>query len=111
MEKRFIPPATTFLVGAVAWLAFIVTGWTHALPSPLPLAVSALVAVTIFYSGLLCRRARGPRYGGPVRGLFLIVMAVLTFYRIDPAAGLVLGFGALATTLLVLAPPVATRAS
>ncbi len=93
MEKEYVVPATTFLSGLAIWLLLLILHETGVLMNTMgmQLATGLLTGGLLVFSGYRCRKALGPRVGNVIRAGVLIVMALISFWRIgDLAAGLLL---------------------
>ena len=94
MEKRFVVPAVSFIAAFLIWVAFfvlhVVGGWVQELAPWLKVALCLVVSGLILFSGVRCYQVGGPRVGGIVRSVVLLLMAVLTFWKVGIVAACVL---------------------
>lgn len=93
MEKKFVVPAVSFLSGLAIWITFFVLYLSGNLLQGhwLNAALSFIAGGLILFSGIRCNKAGGPRMGSIVRGSVLLVLAILTFWKIGfIAAGILL---------------------
>ena len=101
MERRFVVPAVSFIVGVLVWVALLVlhvTGSRVQDPAPwLGVASCLVVGGLIFFSAVRCHQAGGPRVGGIVRAAALFLMALFTFWKIGIVAACVLLAAAIVT--------------
>ena len=101
MEARFVVPAVTFMAGFLIWVAYFILFLAVAAVQGLApwsrVVLCLVVGGLIFYSGVRCHQAGGPRYGSFVRSAVLVVLALLTFWKVGIVAACVLLLAALAT--------------
>ena len=95
MEKRFVVPAVSFIAGVLIWVAFfvinLVGSWVQRLAPWLEVASCLVVGSLILYSALRCYKVGGPRVGSIVRAGVLLLMALLTIWKVgNIAAGVLL---------------------
>lgn len=100
MERKFILPATTFLAGIIIWLYFFFFGGTDQPVVWVDLTFGILIGGLIVISAFACRRAEGPKSGNIFRSGILLIMALLTFWKIGISAAIIL-FSASVITLLI----------
>ena len=109
MERKFVFPAVTMLVGLASWIVlFVLFGFETGEAASSPLMVIGLAVAAaglIFISGFSCRQVGGPRAGLFFRSGILLLMAILTWWKIGIltaglllAASLAMGVLALATS-------------
>jgi len=106
MEKRFIVPAVSFLAAVLIWIVFFVVylsssllqGPSHWLTSGFSLLTGGLV----LFSGIGCHRAGGPRVGSIVRGSVLLVLSLLTFWKVGVIEACILLAGSVTLGFLAL---------
>jgi len=106
MTSKFFIPVASMFAGILVWVAFLVlceTGdvmneWSKWLGAGFCLAAGGLVA----FSGFRCRQVGGPRIGNIVRTVMLIVMAAITYWRIDVVLAGVLAAAAIFTIIFAL---------
>jgi hypothetical protein len=100
MKNRFFVPAVTFLTALIVWVTFFVAHlmdasvqeWAPWVTTVLSLGVGCLMLL----SAVSCHRAGGPRVGGFVRSSMLLIMALLTFWKVGAiAAGIMLALAIL----------------
>lgn len=92
MEKKFVPPALTFLTGAGLWIIVVVlkltkSGITEDNPQ-LAFYICVAAAVLLVVSGLLCMLAGGPAFGQLVRLGVLLGLAAYSYWVIDDTTGM-----------------------
>jgi len=88
MEKKFIVPAVFFLGPVFIWIAAVVGyGSWFALSAPFSLGLFFLLGALILFSGIRCLRAGGPRMGNVIRSSVLLVLAVITWWRVGVLSG------------------------
>jgi hypothetical protein len=109
MTNKFFIPAATFLAGLFIWIGFLVfyelgngmnggSLWRAA-------GMCLVAGGFIVFSGARCRQVGGPRLGNILRTIVLIVMAAITYWRIDPVASVVLVAAAIVTGVLARMAP------
>ena len=106
MTSKFFVPVATMIAGILVWVAFLVlceTGdvmneWSKWLGAGFCLATGGLVV----FSGIRCRQVGGPRVGSIVRTILLIIMAAITYWRIDVVFAGVLAAAAIVTGILAI---------
>lgn len=95
MKNRFFVPAVTFITALISWVIFFVAHlmdasvqeWAPWVTIFLSLGVGSLMLL----SAVSCHKAGGPRVGGFVRSSMLLIMALLTFWKVGViAAGIML---------------------
>jgi hypothetical protein len=109
MEKKFIIPAVTMLAGLVTWIVLFVlfgfgTGeaaWSSLLIIGLAVAAVGLISI----SGFSCRQVGGPRAGLFFRSGILLLMAILTWWKIGILMAGLLLVASLAMGVLALVTP------
>ena len=84
MEKKFVVPATSFLAALAIWIAFFVLYQSGNLSQGLWLtsALCLLAGGIVLFSGIRCKKAGGPRIGTIVRASVLLVLALLTYWKV-----------------------------
>ncbi len=101
MEKRFVIPAVSFIAGVLIWIAFyvlnLVGSWVQRLAPWLEVASCLLVGGLILFSAVRCYRAGGPRVGSIIRAAVLLLMAILTIWKVGNIAASVLLLAAILT--------------
>jgi len=102
MEKKFIVPATTFLGGITIWLLFFFLFGSEELSLWLTLLFGAIIGGLIIISAYSCRRASGPKSGNLFRSGILIVMAILTYWKIGISTTILLFVAGFVTLLIAL---------
>jgi hypothetical protein len=102
MERKFIVPATTFLAGIIIWLYFFFFMVSNHLVVWMELIFGIVIGGLIVISALACRRAGGPKSGNIFRSGILLVMGVLTFWKIGISAAIILLAAAVFTLLIAL---------
>ncbi|MBK9099045.1 MAG: hypothetical protein IPM14_13165 [bacterium] len=100
MEKKFILPAATFLAGVIIWLYFFFFGGTDQQVVWVDLTFGIVIGGLIVISAFACRRAEGPKSGSIFRSGILLIMALLTFWKIGISAAIIL-LSAFVITLLI----------
>jgi hypothetical protein len=99
MEKRFIVPAVTMLVGLIVWILFLLMNimeWSVNLSLGIEIAIGLAVGGLVVFSGVRCLRVGGPRAGIYFRSGLLFLLAVLTYWKIGMEAAVVLLIAAIA---------------
>jgi hypothetical protein len=102
MERKFIVPATTFLAGIIIWLYFFFFVVSDQPVVWLELTFGIIIAGLIVISAFTCRRVDGPKSGNIFRSGILLVMGVLTFWKIGISAAVILLAAAVFTLLIAL---------
>ena len=102
MERKFIVPATTFLAGIIVWLYFFFFVVLDQSVVWIELIFGIVIVGLIVISALACRRAGGPKSGNIFRSGILLVMGVLTFWKIGISAAIILVAAAVFTLLIAL---------
>jgi len=101
MEKRFVVPAVTFIAGVLIWVSFYVLNLVGSLVQRLApwLEVGACLVVgsLILFSAVRCYKVGGPRVGSIVRAAVLLIMALLTIWKVGNIAAFVLLVAAILT--------------
>lgn len=95
MEKKFVVPAISFVAGVLIWVAFFILNEVGSLVQRLApwleVALCLVVGGVILFSALRCHQVGGPRVGSVVRAAVLLLMAMLTFWKVgNMAAGILL---------------------
>ncbi len=92
MEKKFIVPAVSFLSGVAIWIVFFVLHLTGNLLQALWLnpGLNLLAGGLILFSGIRCKKAGGPRVGSIVRACVLLVLALLTYWKVGVIEAVIL---------------------
>ena len=94
MEKRFVVPAVSFIAAVLIWVAFFVlsvmSSWVQELAPWQKVALCLVVSGLILFSGVRCHQVGGPRVGGIVRSVVLLLMALFTFWKVGIVAACVL---------------------
>ena len=94
------------IVGILVWVAFLVLCETGKIiieqSKYLGAGFGLVVAGLLVYSGFSCRQEGGPRLGNIVRTIMLIIMAAITYWRIDVIPAALLAAGAIFTTIFAL---------
>jgi len=102
MERKFIVPATTFLAGIIIWLYFFFFVVLDQSIVWIELTFGIVIGGLIVISALACRRASGPKSGNLFRSGILLVMGLLTFWKIGISAAIILLASAVYTLLIAL---------
>jgi hypothetical protein len=102
MERKFIVPATTFLAGIIIWLYFFFFVVSDQPVVWMELAFGIVVGGLIIISAFACRRAGGPKFGNIFRSGILLLIGLLTFWKIGFSAAVVLLAAAVFTLLIAL---------
>ena len=102
MERKFIIPATTFLAGIIIWLYFFFFVASDQPVVWIELTFGIVIGGLIVISAFACRRAEGPKFGNIFRSGILLVMGVLTFWKIGISAAIILLAAAVFTLLIAL---------
>lgn len=102
MERKFIVPATTFLAGIIIWLYFFFFLVSDQPVVWMELAFGIVVGGLIIISAFACRRAGGPKFGNIFRSGILLVMGLLTFWKIGFSSAVILLAAAVFTLLIAL---------
>jgi len=101
MEKRFVVPAVFFLAGVLIWVAFFVINLVGSLVQRLApwleVASCLVVGSLILFSAVGCYKVGGPRVGSIVRAVVLLLMALLTIWKVGNIAACVLLVAAILT--------------
>jgi hypothetical protein len=110
MQKKFIVPATTMILGLLTWVAFLIT---RAKVPGLPAGIGAVLCLVagglIVFSAFRCRKVNGPRGGNIFRSALLAVLAGVTFWRAGMVEGAFLTLGAAAVLALVFMRPCSVK--
>ncbi len=106
MEKKLIIPAATFLVGLAAWIVlfilFLTNDWGSLSAAWPRWTLGLLPGALIAYSGIHCRQVGGPKIGNIVRSGVLLVLAVITWWKVGALAAIILLVAALVTGALAI---------
>jgi hypothetical protein len=102
MERKFILPATTFLAGIIIWLYFFFFVVSNQPVVWIELIFGIVIGGLIVISAFACKRAGGPKSGNIFRSGILLVMCVLTFWKIGISAAIILLAAAVITLLIAL---------
>lgn len=106
MEKRFVVPTVSFIAGVLIWVAFFVVNfvgrWVQRLAPWLEVASCLVVGGLILFSAVRCYKAGGPRVGSIVRAVVLLLMALLTIWKVGNMAACVLLVAAVLTGVRAL---------
>lgn len=102
MEKKFILPATTFLAGIIIWLYFFFFGGSDQSVVWIELIFGIIIGGLIVISALTCRRAEGPKSGNIFRSGILLIMGLLTLWKIGISAAIILLAASVITLLIAL---------
>lgn len=102
MEKKFILPATTFLAGIIIWLYFFFFIGSDKPVAWIELTFGIVIGGLIVISAFTCRRAEGPKSGNIFRSGILLVMGVLTFWKLGISAAIILLAASVITLLIAL---------
>ena len=102
MERKFIVPATTFLAGIIIWLYFFFFVELDQSIVWIELTFGIVIGGLIVISAFACRRASGPKSGNIFRSGILMVMGVLTFWKIGISVAIILLAAAVFTLLIAL---------
>ena len=100
-------PAVTFLSGLAVWIVFFVLYLSGNLLQGLWLnmALILVAAGLILFSGIRCKKAGGPRMGSIVRACVLLVLALLTNWKVGGIEAGILLAAAILLAILTLAAP------
>ncbi len=94
MEKRFVVPAVSFIAAVLIWVVFfvlhLVGGWVQARALWLEVALSLVVGGLVLFSAVRCHQVGGPRVGGVVRAVALLLMGLFTYWKVGVVAAYVL---------------------
>ena len=114
MANSVAVPATSFITAVLLWIAFFVlhlTGRLTHVQAPWPGTVLCLVVSgLIVFSGFKCVRMNGPRVGHIVRTGVLLVMMLLTYWKICLFPTLALAVGVVVAGSLAFLTPDKTAA-
>jgi hypothetical protein len=106
MDRKFIIPISSMLLGLGVWLTyFVARKFSSAVrdwPPRAELAVALVTGALIVFSGFTCLMARGPAVGQVVRAGLLLILAGLTYWKVGAQAAAVLLFGALVLAVLAV---------
>ena len=106
MEKRFVIPAVSFIAGVLIWVAFyvinLVGSWVQRLAPWMEVVSCLVVGSLILFSAVRCNKVGGPRVGSIVRAVVLLLMALLTIWKVGNIASGVLLVAAIVTGALAL---------
>lgn len=102
MEKKFILPASTMLIGIIGWSIFLLIFNSDQITLLQELIVGISIGGLIVFSAVTCRGAGGPRNANIFRTVLLVIMAIITYWVIGVVGGSILVFSALITGLIVL---------
>jgi hypothetical protein len=102
MERKFILPASTFLAGIIIWLYFFFFAGADQFVVWMELIFGFVIGGLIVISAFTCRRAEGPKSGNIFRSGILLIMALLTFWKIGISAAIILLAAAVITLLIAL---------
>ncbi len=106
MEKKFIIPAGTFLLGLATWIVLFVVyqtnDWAEVVANWPDILLGLVPGLLIAYSGLHCRQVGGPRVGNIVRAGVLLVLTLLSWWKASLLAAIFLLLCALITGILIL---------
>ncbi|MBU8920409.1 MAG: hypothetical protein KOO63_00985 [Bacteroidales bacterium] len=106
MKSKFFIPAATVIVGVLVWVAFLLLCEKGKIAIEqlkyLGVGFSLVVAGLMVYSGFSCRQVGGPRYGNIIRTAMLIIMAAITYWRIDIIPAVLLAAGTIFTIIFAL---------
>lgn len=106
MEKKFVAPASTFLVGIGLWVALIILRLTKAgLVTRWPwLGTAACIAagILVLVAGFLCLLAGGPPVGQLVRLVVLIGLGVYSYFEVGRTAWTVVAIAAAGAVVLTV---------
>ena len=101
MEKRFVVPAESFIAGVLIWVSFyvlnLVGNLVQRLVPWLEVMACLVVGSLILFSAVRCYKAGGPRVGSIVRAAVLLIMALLTIWKVGNIAAFVLLVAAILT--------------
>jgi len=107
MEKKFVVPGFSFLAGLAVWITFFVIYLSGNLLQGLWLTsgLCLIAGGIVLFSGLRCKKAGGPRMGSIIRACVLLVLALLTYWKVGVVeAGILLVAAILLVTLTLAAP-------
>ena len=102
MEKKFILPAATFLAGIIIWLYFFFFTESDKSVVWIELIFGIIIGGLIVISAFACRRAEGPKSGNIFRSGILLIMSLLTFWKIGISAAIILLTASVITLLIAL---------
>jgi uncharacterized integral membrane protein len=102
MEKKYILPATTFLGGIIIWLYFFFFVGSDQPLLYIELIFGFVVGGLIVISAFTCRRAEGPKSGNIFRSGILLLMGLLTLWKIEIPAAIILLAASVFTLLIAL---------
>jgi len=106
MEKRFVVPAVSMVSGVLIWVVFFVVNLVGSLVQRLApwleVASCLVVGGIILFSAVRCYKVGGPRVGSIVRAVILLLMALLTIWKVGNIAASVLLGAAIVTGALAL---------
>jgi len=102
MEKKFILPASTFLGGIIVWLLFFFFVGTGKNILWIELLSGIVIGGLIIFSAFSCKRADGPKSGNLFRSGVLLVLAILTYWKIGIVSAIVLLLVCISVFLIAL---------
>ena len=98
MKSKYFVPASTMIAGLLVWIVFLILCEKGDVMSTWPRWLGAVFCLVsgalIVYSGIRCKQIDGPGAGGIVRTAVLLVMAAVTWWRIDLAFAIILAAAA-----------------
>ncbi len=101
MEKKFIVPASTMILGLLLWILFLILYSKGEIKIQTQVLIGLISGGLILFSAFRCRAAGGPREGNIFRASLLFVMTVLSFWLIGSTSAILL-LAASAAVLLLL---------
>lgn len=102
MEKKFIVPVSSMLIGLAVWIIFLVVVGSNKPALWAELLFGVLVGGIILFSAFSCRKAGGAPVANLFRAILLFVMAVITYWLIGIGMAVVLIVASISTGTLVL---------
>lgn len=98
MEKKYIVPASTFIVGVLIWVIFLIIYSKDEITPAHEVLLGIITGGLLIFSAYSCRRVGGPKGGNIFRASLLFVVAVLSFWLIGITSAILL----LAASVLIL---------
>jgi len=102
MEKKFIFPASTMLIGIISWVILLFTVNTDPTILWQELLIGVLIGALLVISAITCKSANGPREGNIFRSILLTLMAIVTYWLVGIVSGSLLLFSAILVGLIAI---------
>ncbi len=104
IKNKLLLPGVTMLSGLILWLIFFfwneeisgLSGWSFGFN----IIFCFVIAGLFVYSAISCQRATGGRKGNTVRTVLLLILATVTFFKIDIYTSLILALAAIITGVM-----------